>query len=695
MTTKNRKTTPAVPAQNADTIPLNLLIPDPKNVRRFESEAGITDLCAQIVSQGLLQNLNVRPADENGKFYVTAGSRRLRALRELSKRKAVIEPTGEVITKDYPVRVNRLTEQHRPVEVSLIENIGRSQMHAADEIVAFDTLRREENLTPEQIGDRFGISHMTVRRRLKLASVSPRLIDEFRQGGVSLQQLEAVALTDDHERQEAIIANLPTWNRSADAIRSQLTNDKIAATHRYVTFVGIEAYEAAGGPVTRDLFAEEGRGVFLDDKALIVRLACEKLQQEADTVREAEGWRWAESYLNESEARRTSRIASYRREPTEAERAEVDEIDAFLEANDAAYQADEMTDEEAAEVEAQNERRDEIEAGLIGYDEDEKVLAGVRAFLAYDGTVTIQRGLVLPEQEAELTALRRKEAEAPADGESFEDGDHDGDGETGDHRDQEPEEPAGPAYSAALTGDLTTNRTTALAYEVSQRPDVALALAVHALGNRVFYADGYYYGVGGTCVSMSVTEASHTASVADPDNTSAKTALDEAFTALQQPLPKERGEFLGYCLDADRKTLLALLAMIVGRAVHARVDNPTGRNRNADDLAALVGLDMANWWKPSEAFLKRISKAQIAAATTEAGCAPEVSKAILGVTKAEAIETALEHLDGKRWVPAMLRTPKAAAPAGDDAEPVEPTGEGEAEAVEDAGDPPAFSVAAE
>lgn len=369
MTAKTRKTTEITEnsAQRADTVALNLLIPDPKNVRRFESEAGIDDLCAQIISQGLLQNLNVRPADK-GKFYVTAGSRRLRALKELAKRKAVIEPTGEVITKDYPVRVNHLTEQHRPVEVSLVENIGRSAMHAADEIIAFDTLRREDNLTPEQIGDRFGISHMTVRRRLKLASVSPRLIDEFRQGSLTLQQLEAVALTDDHDRQEAIIANLPAWNRSADAIRSQLTNDKIAATHRYVTYVGLDTYEAAGGHVTRDLFAEDGRGVYLDDKAVIVRLACEKLQQEAEAIRDAEGWRWAESYLNENEARRTSGIASFRREPTEAEAAEMDEIDAFLEENDPAYQAGEMTDDEAAAFEAQYERRDEIEAGLIGYE---------------------------------------------------------------------------------------------------------------------------------------------------------------------------------------------------------------------------------------------------------------------------------------------------------------------------------------
>ena len=53
-------------------VPLNKLIPDPKNVRRYQSDAGLDELCAMIVSEGLIQNLAVRPAPR-GKFYVTAG----------------------------------------------------------------------------------------------------------------------------------------------------------------------------------------------------------------------------------------------------------------------------------------------------------------------------------------------------------------------------------------------------------------------------------------------------------------------------------------------------------------------------------------------------------------------------------------------------------------------------------------------
>ena len=46
-------------------------------------------------------------------------------------------------------------------------------MHPADEIAAFKRLTDDEGLAPEEIAARFGVSHMTVRRRLKLANLAP------------------------------------------------------------------------------------------------------------------------------------------------------------------------------------------------------------------------------------------------------------------------------------------------------------------------------------------------------------------------------------------------------------------------------------------------------------------------------------------------------------------------------------------
>ena len=62
------------------------------------------------------------------------------------------------------------------------------------------------------------------------------------------------------------------------------------ASDKRARFVGLEAYEAAGGSVLRDLFEEDGGG-WLEDVALLERLVAEKLRTEAETIA-AEGWKW-------------------------------------------------------------------------------------------------------------------------------------------------------------------------------------------------------------------------------------------------------------------------------------------------------------------------------------------------------------------------------------------------------------------
>ena len=64
------------------------------------------------------------------------------------------------------------------------------------------------------------------------------------------------------------------------------------AIDKRVQFVGIDAYEAAGGDVMRDLFQQDDGG-WLQKPVLLDRLAAERLEREADAVR-SEGWKWVE-----------------------------------------------------------------------------------------------------------------------------------------------------------------------------------------------------------------------------------------------------------------------------------------------------------------------------------------------------------------------------------------------------------------
>jgi len=116
--------------QRIQFIPLNQVVPSPRNVRRKDRKAEIDALAASIAARGLLQNLCVVPSAE-GKFEVDAGGRRLAALKKLARDKT--------IPKDFavPCHVVALEEGR---EVSLIENVHRVAMDAMDEVDAFAAL---------------------------------------------------------------------------------------------------------------------------------------------------------------------------------------------------------------------------------------------------------------------------------------------------------------------------------------------------------------------------------------------------------------------------------------------------------------------------------------------------------------------------------------------------------------------------
>ena len=162
-----------------------------------------------------------------------------------------------------------LDTEHNATEISLAENAIRSSMHPADEYEAFAELHRQQGMSAEDIAARFGVTPAVVRQRLKLGAVSPALLTLYREGEMTLDQLTAFTITDDHARQEQVWADLG-FNNSRRAILQALTEGQIEADDRRVAFVGIEAYEAAGGTVIRDLFDEDGG--YLADAALLNRL---------------------------------------------------------------------------------------------------------------------------------------------------------------------------------------------------------------------------------------------------------------------------------------------------------------------------------------------------------------------------------------------------------------------------------------
>jgi ParB family chromosome partitioning protein len=392
-------------------IGLSALAPSPFNVRRH-SVGQIEELAALIDSQGLLHNLVVteqvvgRGKARKVKFAVAAGERRRRALLLLQQRGRL--PKGHEVLCE-------LVPPERAREVSLAENSGREPMHPADEFEAFKALI-DEGKGVEDVAARFGVSVLTVQRRLKLSALSPKLLALYREDGINLDQLMALTLSDDHAVQERTWFDAQPWDRTPAALRRRLTVGEVeAAGSALVRFVGIEAYEAAGGVVRRDLFDDE-QSRFLSDPALLERLATEKLEALAGTVRDG-GWKWVEARLNvDSQAlRQFAPCAHVNRKPTAAEQEELDALalrDAELEQQARALDdAPEWSPDEAEVIDLEEQdiaaRRKAIHEALKTWTPEQKAHAGVIVTFGREGDVEVMRGLVRNEDRKAVAAGAR------------------------------------------------------------------------------------------------------------------------------------------------------------------------------------------------------------------------------------------------------------------------------------------------
>ena len=180
----------------------------------------IPELAASIQRVGLLQNLIVTATTDGERYEVVAGGRRLTALKLLAKKRR--------ISKEWDVPC-LLVADGTARTASLTENVQREAMHPADQFEAFAALVAEGR-SIEDIAADFSVTPLVVQRRLKLANVSPRLLADYRAEAVSLDQLMALAITDDHAAQESAFYDAPTWQRSRTTCATVSPNAKSTPT---------------------------------------------------------------------------------------------------------------------------------------------------------------------------------------------------------------------------------------------------------------------------------------------------------------------------------------------------------------------------------------------------------------------------------------------------------------------------------
>ncbi len=679
-------------------ISLAKLVPSPANARRTGAGLGIEALAASIQAHGLLQSLVVRPkldgeGQATGKYEVAAGGRRLAALKLLAKRKRIGK--GAAI----PCRVLD-GDGVDSAEASLAENVVRLDMHPADQFEAFARLHQDgAGLGIEEVAARFGVSAHTVRQRLRLAVVSPALVQAYRDGVLTLDHLTAFAVTEDQAAQERVHGQLQDWQRHPDAIRRLLTNGLVPATDRRVAFAGLDAYQAAGGTVQRDLFSEDGGG-WIADAALLERLVAERMEREAEQVR-AEGWRWV-AIGPDAQARAWPCRREWPRKvaPTPEDDARRTELASRYDELAAEHNgsAGDLPEEVAAELDAIEAELATLEAREDVWTPADVAVAGAVLTLALDGGLRVERGFVRPEDEP------KPEPATPTSDADGQDGtEADGTGDTGEGSDSgdasaggtgsststgdawplpvrggagavaEPEDKA-PALSGALQAELEAHRTAGLQAALAGQPGLALRVMLHALATDAFYAR--YADTVARFTSYPPNLAAACPGIADSP---ARQAMLDAEADWRGRLPEREADLWTWLGEQDTSTLLGLLAVCVARTADAgRADwtTPQGAGCIQAQAATAAGLDMRGCWTATkEGYLGRVPKALILDAVRD-GAGPSAAARIAGTKKEVMAADAAALLAGTGWLPAVLHVPGVTYPvdsgaAGDqDAAPV-------------------------
>ncbi|MGP2832038.1 chromosome partitioning protein ParB [Serratia nevei] len=643
----------ADPTKNLILVPLSRLVMRlvGRNVRKTP-RMSIPELAASIQRVGLLQNLIVILAADGEHYEVVAGGRRLAALKLLAKKRR--------IAKDWEVPCLLVADGTARI-ASLTENVQREDMHPADQFEAFAALVAEGRPI-EDIAADFSVTPLVVQRRLKLANVSPRLMADYRADAVTLDQLMALSITDDHAAQEAAFYDAPTWQRQPSALRERLTEREIDAyRHPLVRFVGLDVYEQAGGGTRRDLFAEGDAGVYLLDAALLEQLAQGKLADIAAAVR-AEGWAWVDATpaMTYADLHSFQQAPKERRSPNKREALRIEKLQAKMwELGNVIDAAMDAGDEDKAEAlqeegEALGQQLQALEDGLQDFSPNVKVAAGAIVTIDRNGDAVVHRGLL---REAEAKALRTLErlrqglgSEDTA-GSGDEDEDKDGNGQ-----------PKTAAMSDKLAQRLSAHRTAVLQIEVARHPQVALAAVVYGMVQTVLQSHHYGHSLP---LGVSVKVQDRLESMApDMPESPAAVALRELQQVAGEALPEDSAELFAALLAKPQDELVKLLAVCVASTADVVTPRATTQQPGAE-LAQAVELDMAAWWNPtSEGYFRHVPKAAILEAVGE--FAPSHVTRLAKLKKADIASEAERLADGTGWMPAIFRA-EGTQQAGQDA----------------------------
>ncbi len=596
-------------------IPLNKLVPSRKNVRKHSDPVADAELKADIKARGLLQNLVVNSID-HGKFEVTAGGRRLKQLKALSKSKAIkkTEPIWCLVKNGDAGEIR---------EVSLAENFQRVKLNPADEAEAFQDII-SEGASVEDVAIRFGQTVRFVEGRLRLAKLAPVVFEALASGDITLDIAKAYGATSDTERQAQVFEDVSGayYQITPDSIRRMVLEASVRASDPRAVLVGRDAYLEAGGTIDRELFDDDESESWVD-VALLERLANEKMEWRADELKDEQGLAWVRPTLDCYVSHEL--IEGLNQLPVELEPlgdeavARLSELEIQYDDQAAILENEETSEEDT--IAAEN-RLAEIEQEMRELNERKPVLAddlrpeaGAFLILGRDGVPTI-----VPQYYSEKLVATGDDQGV----ELVEDG--------------KAAPPKRAALSKRLVDELAMQRRDILALHVASDPALALDLAIFTLAD----ADSHDWNAKesttlrgpvshGPASDFEAVDAPASAALAE-----LRSSLDESWKVGENQV--ERFVLFRALHDEARS---AWLGHVVARTLVASLNVEGDRQVPLhDQLGNVLDIDMAAWWRPTAInYFDRITKPKILSSFENVG-GLELSNRYAGSKKAELAATA-------------------------------------------------------
>ena len=169
---------------------VNLAISDidknPFQTRYVEDDDALEELAESIKAQGVVQPIVVRPAEEEGRYVLILGERRLHASKKAGK-------------THIPALVRRVSEQ-QAAEMTIIENLQREDLSPLEQAEAFRVLSNKFSMTQQQIAERVGLSRTSITNYMRLLKLPREVMQMLAEKRLNFAQAKELLKLGENDR---------------------------------------------------------------------------------------------------------------------------------------------------------------------------------------------------------------------------------------------------------------------------------------------------------------------------------------------------------------------------------------------------------------------------------------------------------------------------------------------------------------